>query len=139
MSQKFLYPFRRRIETIAALYAAGFGLLVWIYIQSDITSPLSWLNVSAQAQVCIAYALVLAALLHALGIKINGSWRWSPLLRFIGMSVHAFIIMWMSYKGGGTSASYTYSWISILLLYGSYSAIRDLGISLNWGNKWRLH
>ena len=43
--------------------------------------------------------IVLASLLHLLGTKINGHWRWSPILRIIGSGLNTLFLLafyWMA-------------------------------------------
>lgn len=136
---RYLYPFRRRVEILAAIYAGGFGMWVWALSLTESTRPIQWLGLSHEGQLLLAQALALAALTHALGIKINGYWQWSPLLRLIGMGVHACIFSWIALQGAWSSAAYTYTWISLSMFYGAFSSARDLGLSLGWGGRWKLN
>lgn len=136
---KYLYPFRRRVEILAALYAGGFGMFVWAQELTGQAAPIHWLGLSSEGQLMLAQVMTVCALIHALGIRINGHWQYSPALRLIGMGVHACIFLWVALQGSGTSASYTYSWIASAMIYGAYSSARDLGFSLGWDGRWKLH
>lgn len=134
---RYLYPFRRRVEILAALYAGGFGMYVWTSSLTGHAAPIAWLGVSPSGQLMLAQIVTICALIHALGIRINGHWQYSPALRLVGMGVHAFVFVWLAVAGGGTSASYTYSWISAAMIYGAFSSARDLGFSLGWDGRWK--
>lgn len=136
---RYLYPFRRRVEIMAALYAGGFGVWVWALSLTEETRPIQWLGLSHDGQLMLAQALTIAALIHALGIRINGHWQWSPALRLIGMGIHACIFAWIASKGAWSSAAYTYSWISAAMVYGAFSSARDLGFSLGWDGRWKAN
>jgi hypothetical protein len=124
-THRYLYPRRRQVELISALYALGFGLYVATAALANHSPPIAWLGYSTQAQLGIAQAMCIAAFIHALGIRINGHWRWSPVLRVIGMTTHVCVMGLLTYRGFGTSAGYTYTWITAAMAYGVFSAMRD--------------
>ena len=127
----YLYPQRKRLEVLSAVFAAGFGIHLWLAAQTG--SPLAWAGLHNGHALAFGQAVSLAALVHALGVRINGRWRWSPALRLIGMSCHAVLFLWLACRGAGQSAGYTYGWISALLAYGAYSACIDTCRA--WGAK----
>lgn len=124
-THRYLYPRRRQVELISALYALGFGLYVATAAIANHAPPIAWIRYSVQVQLWVAEAMCIASLIHALGIRINGHWRWSPVLRFVGMVVHVAIMATLAVKGFGSSAGYTYSWITAAMAYGAFSALRD--------------
>jgi hypothetical protein len=128
----YLYPFRKRVEIFAALYAGGFGM--FILICNLLGSPIYWLDEVNQQS--LAHFMILASLIHSTGVSVNGSWRFSPALRVLGLSMHSTVIALFVYEGNFSSASYTYGWILMALLYGVLSAIRDLYRSLGWDKEW---
>jgi hypothetical protein len=122
----YLYPFRRRIEMCSAIYAGGLGLWVWVWAIHGERNALDWTGLDQREQLLMAQAMVLASLVHALGVRINGHWRWSPLLRVIGMSAHVTIMAWLAWTAAlGSSATWTYSWVTGALAFGTVGAIRD--------------
>jgi hypothetical protein len=120
-----LYPFRKRVEIFGALYAGGFGFWMMMTLMANQQSPVAWVTRSHGYEMAIAQFLIIGAAVHALGIQINGKWRGSPMLRAIGMSACASVFALFGAYGGGTSATYTYGWVTIFLLAGVWSAGSD--------------
>lgn len=135
MARQFLYPQRRRFEILSAVYAGGFGVYIWS--ESFIENPIAWTGVDINGALAIGQLMTLAALLHTLGVRINGEWRWSPVLRLAGMTCHALIFAFLAWQGAGTSAAYTYTWGVALLIYGASSAARDTFTAIR-GAEWNL-
>lgn len=135
MARHFLYPQRKRFEILSAVYAGGFGIYIWS--ASFSANPLEWSGLDHGEALVFGQLLTLAALIHSLGVRINGAWRWSPVLRLIGMAGHATLIGYLASHGAGTSAAYTYSWGFALLAYGASSAARDT-LTAYRGAEWTL-
>lgn len=135
MAQKYLYPFRKRVEILAALYAGGFGMFILICQVLGFPSPIYWLDAVDQAS--LAHFMILASLIHSTGVSVNGRWRYSPALRILGLSMHTSVIGVFVVEGNFSSATYTYAWICLALLYGVLSALRDLYRSLGWDKEWK--
>ena len=135
MARHFLYPQRKRFEILSAVYAGGFGIYIWS--ASFTANPLAWSGLDGWEALLFGQMLTLAALAHSLGVRINGAWRWSPVLRLIGMAMHAALFGFLASHGAGTSAAYTYSWGFILLAYGATSAARDTFTAYR-GQEWTL-
>lgn len=133
--QRFLYPQRKRFETLSAMYAAGFGIFIWS--QSFTQNPLEWADLDLVGALAFGQAMTIAALVHAAGVSINGSWRWSPVLRLIGMALHAGLFGYLAAHGSGGTAVYTYSWGFLMMAYGAASAARDV-ITAARGAEWSL-
>jgi hypothetical protein len=133
-SVRYLYPFRKRVEIVAALYAGGFGMYILLCNLLGYPSPIFWLSEVNQSS--LAHFMILASLIHSTGVSVNGAWRFSPALRVLGLSMHSTVIGLFVYEGNFSSASYTYGWILMALLYGMLSAIRDLYRSLGWDKEW---
>lgn len=121
---RYLYPHTRRIEVTMALYAAGFGLHA-LYLKISVGSAgLSWAGIENGWSV--AQTLVLASLVHGLGIRANGSLGpVSPFLRACAMSVFAGFFFSLAQAGAGGSAGYTYSAITIGMAVGAINAAAD--------------
>lgn len=132
MSQKYLYPCRKRVEIVAALYACAFGFYIWAAVLAGDVNPIGW--VRQEYELVIAEALICSGIIHGVGVFINGRWRYSPLLRLIGMLGHATVMAGFAVKGGWSSATYTYAWISGVLLYGAIGAATDFLHAMGW--KW---
>ena len=117
---RYLYPHRKRLEILSAVFAAGFGVNFWLTAQDG--APLAWAGLDNAAALLFGQAVSWAAFVHGLGVNVNGQWRWSPALRLVGMSCHALLFAWLASRGAGGTAVYTYGWISLLMAYGAYSA-----------------
>lgn len=133
MTPRYLYPVRKRIELLAALYAGGFGLFVWA--TSFHGEPLAWAGMDNRAALAFGQAMSLAALVHALGIRINGHWRFSPVLRLVGMTAHACLLAWLAANGHMQTAGYTYGCATLLAIAGAWSAARDTARAFG-GHEW---
>ena len=137
MVHHYLYPARKRLEILSACFAGGFGVHIWA--TSLAGDPLAWAGTHNGGAVLFGQAISLAALIHALGVRINGSWRWSPALRLTGMVVHTVLFAVLAWQGVGQTAGYTYSWITIALAYGALSALKDTKRALGWEPEWKLN
>jgi len=126
-----IYPRKRQVEVLGALYAGGMGSYIGFCSTVLHTYPVRWIGLP---QIPLAEVLVTATAIWALGIRINGAWWLSPFLRLFGMVIHLCIALWAVYAGGGTSASYTYAWVTLFLLVGARNAAWDCGVS--WRQRW---
>lgn len=125
MTARYLYPRQRVIEMLAAMYAGGLGLYVGLTEALQGVAPLGWLQLSHDGQVVLAQALVTAALVHGLGIRINGAWWCSPFLRLGAMLTFLGVSLFAVWRGMGSSAGYTYGWVTMFLVIGAANAARD--------------
>ena len=116
---RYLYPYHKRLETLSALYAGGYGVNL---LHLGPSAPLAWAGAGAADTVRFALAICLAALVHGLGVWINGRWRWSPFLRLLGMTAHASLFAWLAWRGAGSTGGYTYGCVALFLAYGAKSA-----------------
>lgn len=135
--QRFLYPRQRQIEILSALYAGGFGLYCEALTTAGERSPIYWVSDNPAVQHGIAVALLVAALTHALGIRINGAWRGSPALRAAAMAVHTLVFMVLSAAAPGSSAAYSYAWVMAFAAAGTINAARDCATAMGW-REWSL-
>jgi len=135
---KYLNQTRQIIEIGASLVAVGFGLFTIAVISLGLGDPLWWAGLDIPAQNAFALVLVFAGTIHSWGIAINGRWQWSPLLRVIGMTVHAAGISYLvaaivgsiSAEHGIPSGLYQYSVTAGILWYLDWRAFFDLRDSL---------
>ena len=130
MMQRYLYPQRKRNEIISAVFAGGFGVHIWaagLYME-----PLAWADLHNGQAMIFGQVMSLAAFVHALGVRINGQWQWSPALRFVGMAMHTVMFAFLAVKGFGATGFYTYSWVTALLFMGAMSALKDTKRALGW-------
>lgn len=130
MMHRYLYPQRKRNEIISAVFAGGFGVHIWaagLYME-----PLRWADLHNGQALIFGQAMSLAAFVHALGVRINGQWQWSPALRFVGMAMHTAMFAFLAVKGFGATGFYTYSWVTALLFMGAMSALKDTKRALGW-------
>lgn len=121
---------------MAAVFAIGFGMHVWMLTFSS--QPLAWAGLDNDDALVLGQAMSLAGVIHALGIRINGNWRWSPALRFLGMCVHAGAFLYLSWSGAGQTAGYTYLWGAGLAWAGAWSAARDLKRAYTGEEAWMV-
>lgn len=135
--QRFLYPRQRQIEILAALYAGGFGLYCEAVTTAGARSPVYWVSENPAVQHGVALALLIAALVHALGIRINGSWRGSPVLRALAMASHTAVFAGLFSAAPGSSATYSYAWVMVFMAAGTINAARDCATAMGW-RKWSL-
>jgi hypothetical protein len=122
---QYLYPRQRQIELLAAMYAGGLGIYSGVISSLGITSPFIWLAPDPILQRALTLTLVIAALIHATGVWINGRWWCSPFLRAAGMTTHTAVAAFAVTQGLWSSAAYTYACVTILLLFGVGNASRD--------------
>lgn len=132
---RLLYPQRKRVEMLVAIFAGGFGVYL-LALQGNGGAPLRWAGLNHEESGWMALAIALGALVHALGVRINGRWRWSPVLRLLGMATHSWICGFLSWQGFGTSAGYPYACFAGLLIYGMFSAGVDMKRA---GLRWKMH
>ena len=130
--QRFLYPRQRQIEVLAALYAGGFGLYCEAITTAGARSPIYWVSESPAVQHGLALALLVAALIHAIGIRINGSWRGSPVLRALAMASHTAVFAGLFSAAPGSSATYSYAWVMAFAAAGTINAARDSATAMGW-------
>jgi len=92
---KHLDTTRKQIEMYMAAYGVVFGAGIMVLLAFG-GQPLYWLKVSQDMQTDVALLILFSGVIHALGIRVNGSWRWSPALRVIGMAAHASAMTWLA-------------------------------------------
>jgi hypothetical protein len=137
MTTRFLYPRQRQIEILSALYAGGFGLYCEAITTAGARSPIYWVSESIAVQHALAVVLLFAALVHALGIRINGAWRGSPVLRTLAMAAHTAVFAGFFAAAPGSSATYSYAWVMAFAAAGTINAARDSATAMGW-RKWNL-
>jgi hypothetical protein len=130
--QRFLYSRQRQIEMLSALYAGGFGVYCEAVVTAGHRSPIYWVSDRIAAQHSLAVALLVAALVHALGIRINGAWRGSPALRAAAMAVHTAVFLILATAAPGSSAAYSYAWVMAFAAAGTINAARDCATAMGW-------
>ena len=128
--QRYLYPARKRLEILSAVFAGGYGVHIWA--TGFHSEPLMWAGLHNGQALVFGQAMSLAAFVHALGVRINGAWQWSPALRLVGMAAHVAMFAFLAWKGLGTTGAYTYSWITGLLFMGALSALKDTKRAIGW-------
>ena len=129
--QRYLYPQRKRLEILSAMFAGGYGVHIWA--AGFHGEPLLWAGLHNGQALIFGQIMSMAAFVHALGVRINGEWRWSPSLRLAGMSAHTLMFAFLAVRGVGTTGAYTYTWITGLLLMGALSALKDTKRALGGG------
>lgn len=135
--QRFLYPQRKRAEVMMAIFSGGFG--AHITASSATSTPLWWVGFDQSHSAAFGLAMLGAALLWAIGININGRWRYSPALRLIAMAVSLILFATLMWAGLGGTAGYVYGWITAFLIYATRSAFVDTKRSLEGGHGSRAY
>lgn len=132
-----VYPMRKRVEVAVALYGIGFGLYILTLLALG-KDPLAWAGMVGIEASIYGYLVLAAGVIHAAGTWINGSWRWSPALRVLGMTQHAMAVGVLCYEGisSGSSAGFAYGALLLLLVGVIYSEIEDLRFALQVGKRW---
>jgi hypothetical protein len=119
-------PPRKLAEIMSALYGLAMGIYSYVaHINGQ--SAFAWVPVE-NAGIALAWAFIGSSLVHGVGVKINGSWRWSPAIRFVGMAAHTAVIavLFFSAMSRWTSAAPNYAFILFLFLVALAGTIRDL-------------
>ena len=125
MTPKYLYPRSRARELQGALFIGGFGMYVETVEVFSYSHPLHWLNLTVDGQTMLAAAMVLSSAIWAAGIAINGRWIGSPFLRLFSMLFNLSVAILATWQGFGTTAFYTYSWVTLFLVGGVSNVARD--------------
>jgi len=130
---------RKTLELCMAIYGMFFGTGIFLSIMAG-GSPLYWLNLTVQQQGDAALGIMLFGLLHAVGVRLNGSWCYSPALRAIGMFGHTIAMAYITVISfvatvnsphGLASGFFTYSGITFVFFALALGSLKDLRISLN--------
>lgn len=127
MTTRYLRERQRAVETVAALYAFSYAAFVAAVITVTDQSPLSWAAFSEADQWRMAWAMMVAGLVHATGIRVNGAWRWSPAARLAGMLLHLSVVLLIASHARPTGTAFlNYCFIAGLLAFGAMSAWQDV-------------
>ena len=137
----YLMPARRIFELAAAIYGTGYGVWIWMVIVLTGWGPLWWTGTENEVQMVLASLFMGAGLVHALGVWVNGSWRWSPVLRLTGLLCHMILMIWLASNTLNplSTAVYNYLFIGFLLFVGAMSAVSDVRTAIIYGGRsWKL-
>lgn len=106
---------------LAAIFALGLGIVLWSSPAAIITPIIGLWTKDA-----LGLVIVFAAILHATGIRINGRWRWSPVLRAIGMGIHLLVMCFLTLVLSSSALiSYVSVCLSLFMLYGFCNTLQD--------------
>jgi len=105
------------------MFASTFGV-IWGFVVLQITlmgagNPLFWISNSVEVQELFSWGFLVFGVIHALGINVNGRWKYSPSLRFVGMGGMASLTAYLSLVGMGSfglayaSAGVAYGLLSV--------------------------
>jgi hypothetical protein len=131
---RYLTQSRWWLEVTMSGYGMWFGGGVFWTIAMGFGDPLYWLGITPEQQSALALTIMVGAFVHAMGIFLNGGWRFSPLLRAAGMGVHALALtyitaMTLGYANGEhgvPSGFWTYSGLAFVFWMLTISACQDL-------------
>ena len=133
----FLTPVRRVIELLMVAYGGGFGLFVWwAYVGG--AHALGWANISPDHGFMVGKIMLFAALIHAMGIRINGHWRGSPFLRLAGVVAHMIMITTLAVWGIEVvnTAAFTYGFIVTMFAAVTWFVLEDCAAALGARASW---
>lgn len=126
MTHAHMTPSRRAGEIIMSLYGFWWGAGILSDLSAGL-APLYWTPLPHDGR-GFALSLMVAAFVHAIGIRVNGRWSGSPVLRAVAMIWGAICFGELAWWGMGTSAARTYSFISALYAAGVASALIDVAL-----------
>jgi len=121
-------PIRKGIEASFSIYGLMMGLSMLTSLM-DGGNPLAWGGLTREASFTICYLFGIFGLVHFLGVKINGHWRWSPIIRFFGVLGHTAILLYLFGVAlgvaGGSTAVPTYLFLSMCMSILSIKSYQD--------------
>ena len=84
-----------------------------------------------------AVSIMLASTIYISGILINGNWRWSPVLRFLGAMWHVFTMgafAWGAISVGNNAMfAISLTFTSVHVWFSMLNASDLIGAALRWG------
>ena len=119
-------PLRKSAETIMALYVAGFGAFVAAYEVGGVNA-MAWTGMNIVASSWFAWLCIWGATIHALGLWLNGSYRWSPIIRASGLLMGSGLFAHLAWLGAGAqnTAGFTYLAVFVGFFFAFRTAVRD--------------
>lgn len=117
-----MIPLRKNAETIMALFVSGYGAYAAVLLQLGF-DPLRW----AGADTLMAWSFILAGLVHAIGIRLNGAKNWSPFLRLVGLVFGMGLFLRLATTGVGlnSTAGYVYTWVIVGFGFALRTTVHD--------------
>ena len=121
---------RKTAEVFMALYVSGFGAYVAAYAVAGRNS-LAWSGLEITEALCFAYACMITATVHAVGIWLNGDRHWSPYLRLVGLLFGSALFIFLAWLGSVrvNTAGFTYLWVGMGFLAALRTAVIDCVLS----------
>ncbi len=119
---------RRLLEIVMASYGWWWAANVAVDYALG-RHPLWWIDVDRATGIAIAYAMAAGSVIAALGERINGRWRWSPILRSLGAAIMSAVMWLLAVRGAAETLTAwgTYSALGLLFAAAAWAALRDLG------------
>lgn len=137
MTHKHLTHTSQLFEILMSLYGIWFGFITAFSLGAG-EYPLWWTGFGFTAQGWFSMAFLFAGLVHALGIRLDGQWRWSPLLRLAGMTTHATLTSALAILSVEIAISgfATYAFVSVVFWVLVSGVALDLRLYLQVGAVW---
>lgn len=119
-----------------ALFTFGYGAYVEVYAIVG-ANTLYWSGFDLDRASTFGWLCLIAAVIHAFGIWLNGAWRWSPLVRVVGLLFAAGLFMCLSWLGSSAvnTAGFMYMCVGVGFLAALQTAVRDSLVAI-WGPPW---
>ena len=118
---------RKTAEVVTALFVLGFGGFISGYASTGI-NVVRWAGFDLVSAAIFGWCFIAASVVHSLGIWLNGRWRWSPMIRFVGLVAAFSLYLHLAIQGSRppSTAQYMYLSTSFLFLVAAISMLRDV-------------
>jgi len=127
-----MIPLRKTAEMFMAVYVIGFSGFVAASHARGVNA-LEWTGMTHLEALQFAWFCLGASAVHAFGIRLNGSFRWSPFIRAAALIALSLAFLDLAWAGAGNTASYTYLWVFFGFFLALRTTVRDCILA------WRGH
>jgi len=127
MTETYLLPARRQLEHQMALVSFGFGFWIAFWHMTGSYHPIGWTGLTGAGHLLVAWSFMGGAVVHGIGVKLNGGHRWSPMWRAVGLCVIFLAFCFLASRAPDlrSSAVYMYGLAGWLYLRALRSALTD--------------